>query len=105
LSYGSYDVVLSDIELGEGKMGGIEFAERAYQIQKSKGIKPMISLFSYNKELLEEAEQVLGRKRQADDRVLFHQINYTNNKMVFTASQFRHDVVHELWLNRDRTLD
>src|SRR3989344_2422691 len=38
LERGHYDVILTDLELGEGKMGGIEFVERAYEVQKRKGI-------------------------------------------------------------------
>lgn len=59
LENGGYPVILSDIDLGSGKMDGIEFAQRAYQIQEKKGISPLICVFSYNKKLVERADKEL----------------------------------------------
>jgi len=59
LGKGKYDVILTDLEVGEGKIGGIEFVERAFDIQQTRGIKPRISVFSYNDEKLQEAEDRL----------------------------------------------
>ena len=86
-----YDVILSDLELGKGKMDGITFVERAYDIQEEKGIQPRISVFSYNDEKLKEAESKL---RNQSGKV-FHQVNY-NNKAEFTAIHFRNEVSYTL---------
>lgn len=83
----NYDVILTDLELGEGKMDGIEFVEKAYDIQKKKGIKPMISVFSYNDKKLQEAEN----RFHTDEYKVFHQVNH-NNKIDFTATRFRNEV-------------
>ncbi len=91
LRKGHYDVILTDLELGEGKMGGIEFVERAYKIQKRRGITPMISVFSYNADRLMEAEKRLhwtGKQR------IFQQVAYCNNKRTFTATGFKENVVN-----------
>ncbi len=89
LERGQYDVILTDLELGEGKMDGITFVERAYEVQKRKGIKPRISVFSYNDEKLNEAEDRL-RGFSGESKV-FHQVNY-NNKGTFTATWFKEKV-------------
>jgi CheY-like chemotaxis protein len=92
LEKGHYDVVLTDLELGEGKIDGIEFVEKAYEVQKRKGIKPRISVFSYNNEKLQEAEDKLripyfgGREGR-----VFHQVDH-NNKANFSAISFRNEV-------------
>ena len=93
LRKGRYDVILTDLELGEGKMGGIEFVERAFDIQQARGIKPRISVFSYNDEKLQEAEDKLRGFHSDDpnDKKVFHQVNY-NNKTGFTAMDFRKEV-------------
>ena len=93
LEKNNYDVILTDLELGEGRMNGIEFVEKAYEIQKRKGINPRISVFSYNDEKLREAEERLhdyGNKNK-----VFHQVNF-NNKRTFTASYFRIEVSYTL---------
>lgn len=92
LEKGHYDVILTDLELGEGKMGGIEFVERAYAIQMAKGIKPLISVFSYSDNKLEEAER---RLRWKGGNKVFHQVNH-NNKVNFSAFKFRFDVCNKL---------
>ncbi len=85
LERGCYDVILTDLDLGEGKMDGITFVERAYETQKRKGIKPRISVFSYNNEKLKEAER---RLRESGEQKVFHQVDH-NNKRTFTAITFR----------------
>lgn len=90
LQTGHYDVVLTDLDLGEGKMGGIEFVEQAYAIQKGKGIIPRISVFSYDDSLLREAEERL-HPWSDKNRKVFQQVNY-NNKAYFTAISFRSSV-------------
>ncbi len=93
LEKGRYDVILTDLELGDGKMDGMKFAEKAFKIQKRKGIVPRISVFSYNDQKLQEAERKLGRFSRK--RVLFHQVNY-NNKAEFSATRFRLEVGYTL---------
>lgn len=90
LENGHYDVILTDIELGGGKMDGITFVERAYEIQKSKGIKPRISVFSYNNKKLEEAEERLRSRyfARSQEPKVFDQVDH-NNKADFTAMNFR----------------
>ncbi|MBI2546969.1 MAG: response regulator [Candidatus Aenigmarchaeota archaeon] len=92
LENGHYDVILTDLELGEGKMSGIEFVERAYKLQKRRGIKPRISVFSYNDQKLEEAEKRVGTWSKG---YVFNQVNY-NNKATFTAARFRLEVGYTL---------
>jgi hypothetical protein len=93
LERGHYDVILTDLELGEGKMDGITFVERAYEVQKRKGVKPRISVFSYNDDKLQEAEDKL-RDFSGESKV-FHQVNY-NNKGTFTATHFKEEVGYTL---------
>ncbi len=93
LKKGRYDVILTDLELGDGKMGGIEFVERAFDIQKTMGVDPRISVFSYNDERLREAEKQLHD--YSGNMKVFHQVNY-NNKRGFTAIGFRLEVGYTL---------
>lgn len=93
LETGHYDVILTDLELGKGKMGGIEFAKKAYEVQKSNGIKPRISVFSYNDKKLQEAENEL--RRYGGEDIVFCQVN-RNNKARFTAINFRTEVGYTL---------
>lgn len=93
LERGHYDVILTDLELGKGKMGGIKFVEKAYDIQKARGIKPRISVFSYNDKKLQEAEDRL--RGYSGNHKVFHQVNH-NNKAEFRAIQFRIEVYNTL---------
>ena len=93
LEHGRYDVILTDIELGQGKMDGIEFVERAYEIQKRNGITPRISVFSFNKDKLDEAERRL-RPNNGEEKVM-HQINL-NYKSGWTATHFKQEVLYSL---------
>ena len=93
LPNGRYEVILTDLELGPGKMSGMKFVERAYEIQRRQGVRPMISVFSYNTDLLEKAET---KHRRGNDPKLFHQVNYDGNKTTFTATHFRLAVTYEL---------
>jgi CheY-like chemotaxis protein len=90
LRAGHYDVILTDLDLGEGKMSGIEFVEQAYSVQKSRGIIPRISFFSYDDTLLRAAEEQLHHWGAGEQKV-FQQVNY-NNKAFFTAIGFRSDI-------------
>jgi len=90
LKNGKYDVILTDLELGDGKIGGIEFFEKAYSIQKIRNIKPIISIFSYNDKKLKEAEKRLIR--EYGEKENFNSLDYIKNKAEFTAIQFRQDV-------------
>jgi CheY-like chemotaxis protein len=90
LQAGHYDVILTDLDLGKGKMSGLDFVEKAYAIQEGKGIVPRLSVFSYDNTLLQEAEKRLHRWDKKDQKV-FQQVNY-NNKAYFTAIGFRMDV-------------
>jgi CheY-like chemotaxis protein len=87
LETGNYDVVLTDLDLGEGNMGGIEFIERAYEIQRRKGIIPRISAFSYSDALLAEAE----RRLRGENPKVFQRVSW-NNKTIFNCFGFRRDV-------------
>lgn len=93
LERGQYDVILTDLELGEGKMDGITFVEKAYEVQKRKGVKPRISVFSYNDEKLQEAERRLSNF--SGESKVFHQVNH-NNKGTFTATRFKEEVGYTL---------
>lgn len=93
LTTGHYDVILTDLELGEGKMGGMEFVERAYEIQKRNGIKPRISVFSYNRDKLIEAERRLHP--YGSEQKVFHQVNL-NEKSSWTATHFKEEVGYTL---------
>lgn len=91
-----YDVILSDLELGDGKMGGIEFVERAHRIQRLRGIRPRISVFSYNAKMLQKAEDKLrgpyfGSEDSHFTSRVFHQVNH-NTKPDFSAARFRWEV-------------
>lgn len=92
-----YDVVLTDLQLGDGKMDGIEFVERGHEIQLRKGVDPLFSVFSFDNEALEEAEQKLRRQHldRKDKPLIFQQVSH-NNKARFTAANFRVDVSYEL---------
>jgi len=94
LRRGHYDVILTDLELGKGKMGGIEFVEIAYDVQSRRGIKPRISVFSYSDEKLREAEERFRGSRW-EKPLVFQQVNY-NNKARFTAVDFRKEVGYTL---------
>jgi CheY-like chemotaxis protein len=97
LEKSDYDVILTDIDLGQGKMDGLTFVEKAYDIQTRKGIRPMISVFSYSDERLEEAESRFPHNSEIEK--LSPEIDrYFNNKRVFTAAHFKHDVVFTLHL-------
>jgi CheY-like chemotaxis protein len=93
LTKAHYDVILTDLELGKGKMGGIEFVEKAYDIQEEQGIVPRISVFSYNDEMLQEAEDRFRGNREVYK--VFHQVNY-NNKKDFTAIRFSCEVAYSI---------
>lgn len=93
LERGHYDVILTDLELGKGKMNGIEFVERAYEVQKSKGITPRISVFSYNEDRLREAEKRLHPF--VGEQKVFHQVEF-NQKGTFTAAYFKEQVGYTL---------
>jgi len=94
LRRGQYDVILTDLDLGAGKMDGIEFAKLAYEIQQAKGIPPRVSVFSWSKELLEEAERRIGRWGR-EQPILFHQADF-NDKARFTGFNFRKQVANKL---------
>jgi len=87
LQNGNYDVILTDLDLGEGKMDGITFAEQAYEIQTGKGIPPRISVFSYDDARLAEAQKRLGGSNDATPKIFR---NYY--KAIFKAFDFRRDV-------------
>jgi hypothetical protein len=91
---GHYDVVLTDLDLGVGKMTGEEFIERAYGTQRKQGIAPLLSAFSYDNNRLFAAEQTFGRGHDAGDK-LFHQVT-RNDKRGFTALDFRNEVDYTL---------
>lgn len=79
-----YDVILSDLDLGPGKMRGEEFAQKAYEIQTKKGIKPLIHLFSDNQEILHEVDLKL---RFGDGKsIIYSQPELKTN---FNATNFR----------------
>lgn len=99
LKNGSYDVILTDLELGEGKMDGIRFAELAYDIQKEKGTEPRIGVFSYNDEKLEKAKEILGLQNGNFPNP-GKKIFYNENKLEFTAANFRFEI--RLQLGRER---
>jgi len=84
-----YDVILTDLELGEGKMDGITFVKKAYELQVQLGVKPRISVFSYNDKLLQKADDVLG---YYGEKKIFNQVNF-QNKRTFTAAYFKEDVM------------
>lgn len=86
LKKGHYDVILSDLNLGPGKMNGAEFAKKAYRIQRSKGITPLISVFSDDREALKAVEEKLFYGKH---RILFHQVHIDNLKSGFSAIHFR----------------
>jgi CheY-like chemotaxis protein len=94
LEHGKYDIILTDLELGEGRMGGVEFIEKAYALQKSQGMQPRISAFSYNKEKLEEAEERLGWISGGESKIMGQVSN--NDKGGFKAINFRMDVRNSL---------
>lgn len=93
LKIGSYDVILTDLDLGEGKMNGVEFAKLAYAIQTARGNMPMISTFSANKEGLKRADRELriDRLGREEPSIVFGDISL-NYKGFFTAIDFRRDV-------------
>lgn len=96
LKKGHYNVILSDLNLGEGKMNGVEFVEKAYDLQKRKGINPMISVFSDDREALEAAEKRL-RSGDRETYKIFNQVSFgLGLKQAFTAVQFRMNVDLEL---------
>ena len=66
LEVGDYDVILSDLDLGDGKMDGIKFIGEAYAIQKQKGKEPILAVFSYDGDRLNEAWKThyLGKKKE-----------------------------------------
>jgi len=86
LTKSNYDVILTDLDLGKGKMPGIKFVQKAFQIQKQRGVLPLISVFSYNEKLLKEAEDKLHWN--LEESMVFHQVNHDGNKMSFTTSHF-----------------
>ena len=92
LEAGQYDVILTDLELGKGKMSGVDFIEKAYQIQKGKGLVPRISAFSYNQQALKAAcDRYPHYDVHGVEPRVFQQLNL-NNKSGFTAMHFRNDV-------------
>src|SRR3989338_2821743 len=88
LETGDYDVILTDLDLGEGKMGGIEFVKKAYDIQESRRKKPMIAVFSYDDQKLKEADMKL---RTFPEPKTMNQ-STSNNKTNFIATDLRTDV-------------
>jgi hypothetical protein len=53
----NYRLIVTDYVLGDGQPNGIEFAEKAFAIQKSKGIKPVIVLQSSMENINELAKE------------------------------------------------
>lgn len=103
LENGHYDVVLSDLDLEEGKMDGIEFVEKAHPIQVKKGIIPRISVFSYSNERLKEVEKRLNQRDWTINPLVFRSVE-NNNKARFTAIGFRRDVTISIILEeRERS--
>ena len=95
LETGHYDVILTDLDLGNGKMNGIDFVEKAFTLLTSKGVTPRISVFSYDDKLLAEAEKRLHVWKHSDNSKVFQQVNY-NNKTDFSAMTFRISVARLL---------
>ncbi len=89
LRTGSYDVVLTDIELGDGKMNGIDFAQQAYHFQLEQGRRQRIAVFSYNAERLNEANRSLGKLKASTP---FSGTLYVYNKARFSAIEWRNCV-------------
>lgn len=89
LTLGHYDVILSDLDLGKGKMRGEEFAKKAYRLQKRNGVKPLIHLFSDDRDALWEADQML--RLGASTSIIFTQPGL---KSEFSAASFRVMVNH-----------
>jgi len=81
-----YDIILTDLELVEGRMQGIEFVERVYEAQQAKGVPPLISIFSHSQRKLSEAYKRVGSKI-FDDSIM-------NNKLTFSSFSF---MLHASW--------
>lgn len=96
LKQGRYDVILSDLNLGEGKMNGIVFVAKAFEIQREKGIEPIISVFSHDDEALGKADDIYFRPSAEEEQKIFDQTMYSNNKARFTAIGFRNRVSTEI---------
>ncbi|MBD3309704.1 response regulator [Candidatus Woesearchaeota archaeon] len=95
LEKGDYDVVLSDIMLGKGKMDGITFVEQASSAQQKAGKDTMFQVFSYDIDALKEAEdRLFGRPPIALNQPL------GSYKGDFTAMDLRHDVEKALRYGR-----
>ncbi|MFA4820414.1 MAG: response regulator [Candidatus Aenigmatarchaeota archaeon] len=91
LEKGRYDVILTDLELGEGKMDGIAFAQAARKVQLAKGKPAMIALFSYNGEKL-KAAWVHGYHYPSSPGDLFFEQPDIINKSYFSPFRFRRKV-------------
>jgi hypothetical protein len=103
LKIAPFDVVLTDLELGKGKMSGLDFVPKAWQILREHGILvPKMSAFSYNDELLKEAEKRFGpsqytyKYREPEQPMFLHNQVDRNNKINFTAYGFRDKVISNL---------
>ena len=59
----AFDIILSDLDLGEGKMGGIEFLQQAHDLTMQQERSPALLAFSSNDELRGRAEQELYHVR------------------------------------------
>lgn len=97
----SYDVIISDIELGEEKMDGVTFVQKAYDIERGRDRRTLISLFSASKEKLKEADADLRWKRgmRNEEGIVFDDLNF-NHKAFFNATRFRQDVSR--YFNRNK---
>lgn len=93
LESGGYDIILTDLELGEDKMDGVAFAQTARKVQLAKGKPAMIALFSYNKNAL-HAAQVHGYHYPSTPQDLFFEQPDLMCKSSFSPFQFRSNVRH-----------
>jgi CheY-like chemotaxis protein len=101
LQEGQYDVVLSDIELGQGNMDGVTFAGRAYDIQASNGDTPTVAVFSFNQDQLSRARHTLTPSGNEPQKIMVEgRARGAYSKMTFTATEFREDVEGHLGLKR-----
>ncbi|MDO8556202.1 MAG: hypothetical protein Q7R96_03445 [Nanoarchaeota archaeon] len=106
LRTGHYDVILSDLDLGKGHMPGIQFVEEAYALQKTRGIPPCISVFSYDNKALQKAEEKLFTYKKGEfTGKVFHQVAIfdQNNKRNFRATHFLLEVQQHMMGSHETT--
>lgn len=95
LETGNYDIILTDLELGEGRMNGVQFAQRARKVQLARGKPAMIALFSYNLGGLRDAKSYGFHYPSSPDDLFFIQPD-TNTKGHFSPFHFRFEVEYLL---------